>query len=192
MAADLGAGWGEVHEKAREVLDFWFGEVPADKHFAKDDAIDSAIAARFGALIDDLLARRAAGWRDDADTVLAAIIVLDQFTRNSRRGAAAAFAGDAVALELSRWAIERGLDEALARDRRVFLYMPLMHAEDRTAQAQSLERFEALGIENNVKFARDHAAVIDRFGRFPSRNAALGRRSTPDELDYLSQPGAGW
>lgn len=192
MAADLGAGWGEVHEKAREVLDFWFGEVPADKRFAKDDAIDSAIAARFGALIDDLLARRAAGWREDADTVLAAIIVLDQFTRNSRRGAAAAFAGDAVALELSRWAIERGLDEALARDRRVFLYMPLMHAEDRTAQAQSLERFETLGIENNVKFARDHAAVIDRFGRFPSRNAALGRRSTPDELDYLSQPGVGW
>ena len=193
MRGDLGAGSGEVHEKARGVLSFWFDEVPAKKRFAKDAAVDREIAERFGALRDAVLASDARGWRDDPETLLAAIVLLDQFSRNIHRGRAEAFAGDALALDLTREAIEQGWDERLDPDeRRPFLYMPLMHAESREAQTLSVGCFEQLGNEENLFYALDHADVIARFGRFPSRNAALGRQSTPEEEVYLSRPGAGW
>ncbi|GAA0301331.1 DUF924 family protein [Sphingomonas oligophenolica] len=192
MRGDLGAGRGEVHEKAAAVLDFWFGDVPADRHFAQDEALDRAIASRFGALLETVLWSGAAGWRDDRDSVLAAIILIDQFSRNIHRGSARAFAGDALALDLARIAIERAWDEDMEPERRAFLYMPLMHAEDREIQTLSLAMFERLGDEEQLHYAREHAEVIARFGRFPSRNAALGRASTPAEEDYLSRPGAGW
>lgn len=196
MSGDLGAKAGEVHDKAgdsaREVLRFWFDEVPAEKRFAKDDALDRTIAERFGALRDQVIATEAAGWRDDPDTLLAAIILLDQFSRNIHRGTAAAFAADALALKLTNRAIILAWDDTLSVERRAFLYMPMMHSEDPGVQTKSLIWFERLGDEENLTYARDHQAVIARFGRFPSRNAALGRDSTPEELDYLSQPGAGW
>lgn len=193
MRGDLGAGSDEVHEKAHAILSFWFDEVPAKKRFGKDLALDREIAQRFGALRDAVLASQARGWRDDPETLLGAIILLDQFSRNIHRDTAAAFSGDALALDLTREAIERGWDERLDPDeRRPFLYMPLMHAESREAQALSVGCFEQLGNEENLSYAHDHADVIARFGRFPSRNAALGRQSTPDEQAYLKQPGAGW
>ncbi|WEK01528.1 MAG: DUF924 domain-containing protein [Candidatus Sphingomonas phytovorans] len=193
MRGDLGAGSGEVHEKARTVLSFWFDEVPAKKRFARDEALDRQIAERFGAMRDDVLARDARGWRDDSEPLLAAIILLDQFSRNMHRDTAEAFAGDALALDLAREAIEKGWDERLDPDeRRPFLYMPLMHAENREAQTLSVACFEQLGNEEHLFYALDHAEVIARFGRFPSRNAALGRQSTPAEEVYLSRPGAGW
>lgn len=193
MRGDLGAGASEVHEKARAVLSFWFGEVPAKQRFAADPVLDQDITARFGAMRDALLATGAQGWRDDPDALLAAIVLLDQFSRNMHRGKAAAFAGDALALDLTREAIERGWDERLDPDeQRAFLYMPLMHAEDPAAQQLSIACFEQLGNAENLAYARDHADVIARFGRFPSRNDALGRKSTPAEKLYLSQPGAGW
>jgi uncharacterized protein (DUF924 family) len=192
MRGDLGAGSGEVHDMARAVLDFWFGEVPAEKRFAQDEAVDRTIAERFGAMREAVLASGASGWRDDPDTLLAAIVLLDQFSRNIHRGDGEAFAGDAPALGLAKEAIELGWDEALAPERRAFLYMPLMHAEDRETQTTSLACFERLGDDENLFYAREHAEVIARFGRFPSRNAALGRPSTPGEEAYLSRPGAGW
>ncbi|MDB5704592.1 MAG: hypothetical protein JWN66_1708 [Sphingomonas bacterium] len=192
MRGDLGAGSGEVHDMAQAVLDFWFGEVPAEKRFARDDGLDRTVAGRFGAMREAVLGSEASGWRDDPNTLLAAIILLDQFSRNIHRDDSEAFAGDALALGLAKEAIERGWDETLAPERRAFLYMPLMHAEDRETQTTSLACFERLGDDENLFYAREHADVIARFGRFPSRNPALGRPSTPEEEAYLSRLGAGW
>ena len=192
MGDDLGAAAGEVHAAARDVLAFWFDETPADKHFAKDADLDHTIAKRFGALRDRLLASGATGWDGDPDTLLAAVIVLDQFSRNIYRGSGEAFAADGLALDLTRRAMTKGWDEAIPPERRAFLYLPLMHAEDREEQRLSVECFTRLGLTENLDFAKAHRAVIERFGRFPSRNVALGRSSTEAEQAYLSQPGAGW
>ncbi|HEU4960986.1 MAG TPA: DUF924 family protein [Sphingomonas sp.] len=192
MGDDLGAGGTEVHAAARGVLAFWFDETPPDKWFAKDAALDAAIADRFGKLHDAVLASGAAGWERETDTLLAAVILLDQFSRNIFRGKGEAFAGDALALDLTHRALARGWDAAIPPERRAFLYMPLMHAEDCEEQRLSIQCFTKLGNPDNLDFARQHRVVIDRFGRFPSRNAALGRSSTAEEKAYLSQPGAGW
>ncbi|WEK42819.1 MAG: DUF924 domain-containing protein [Candidatus Sphingomonas colombiensis] len=181
----------EVHEKASEVLEFWFGLAP-EMRFAKDAALDQEIKDRFGALLDVVLASGASGWGDGRDTLLAAVILLDQFSRNIHRGSAQAFAADQLALSLTLSAIERGWDEHHSPDERAFLYIPLMHAESDAMHALSVEKYTALGLAEQLRFARDHAAVIARFGRYPSRNVALGRRSTAEEEEYLSQPGAGW
>lgn len=192
MGRDLGTGSDEVHEQAAAVLAFWFDEVGPDKQFAKNEAVDRACARRFGGLRERLLASGAAGWTDAPETVLAAIVVLDQMSRNIARGQAAAFAADPLALRLSLAALDKGWDAALTPEQRVFLYMPLMHAEDVSMQERSVALFERLGREENLRFAREHRDVIARFGRFPTRNAALGRLSTPAEEAYLSQPGVGW
>jgi len=192
MGDDLGARDHEVHEAARAVLAFWFDETSPGKWFAKDEVLDRAIAERFGALRDDLLSSQAAGWTGDPDTLLAAVILLDQFSRNIYRGTGEAFAADSLALGLTHRALARGWDEAIPETRRAFLYMPLMHAEDREEQRLSVQCFTRLGHAENLDFARAHRRVIDRFGRFPSRNAAFGRASTEAEEAYLSQPGAGF
>jgi uncharacterized protein (DUF924 family) len=178
--------------QAAAVLDFWFTELTPDQLFRQDDAVDTAIRTRFGALRDAVLAEDAAGWRDDPARLLAAVILLDQFSRNLFRGQAAAFAADPLALELALIGIARGYDRAMAAERRVFLYMPLMHAEDRGVQRFSVHCFAALGKADNLAFARDHAAVIERFGRYPSRNAALGRATTAEEAAFLAEGGPGW
>ncbi|MFK3890123.1 DUF924 family protein [Sphingomonas sp. NPDC079357] len=180
----------EVDSAARAVRDFWFG-LSKEQQFAKDDALDATIRDRFGALRARVLESEAAAWRDDPRTLLAAVIVLDQFSRNLFRGKAEAFAADPLARELTDLAIALGWDTELSKQERVFLYMPLMHAEDAAGQARSVAMFEALGIEENVKFAHDHADVVARFGRFPSRNAALGRETTEAERVYL-EAGGGW
>lgn len=183
---------GEVHDEARDVLHFWFEELKPEQQFAKDDAVDAAIRERFGQCRDLLLASGAAGWRDQPDNLLAAIILLDQFSRNIHRGSAQAFAADELALSLTLEAIGKGWDQRLAPDRAAFLYMPLMHAENAEAQRLCLEKFTALGRAENLRFAMEHAVVIEQFGRFPSRNAALGRESTAEEVEYLKRPDAGW
>lgn len=181
----------EVHAQARAVLEFWFG-LNAEQHFAKDAALDRDIATRFGDFVDTLIATDAAHCWNQLDTLLGAVVAIDQFSRNIHRGTAAAFAGDDVAQWLALHAIGKGWDDQYPAERRAFIYLPLMHAEDRGLQLLGAGKYERLGIENNIRFAREHFEVIMRFGRFPSRNAALGRSSTPEERDYLSQPGAGW
>lgn len=192
MSGDLGLADGEVHDEARAVLAFWFDELTEEQHFVKDDTLDATIRTRFGALHDLLLADGAAGWRDQPGNLLAAVIVLDQFSRNIHRGTARAFAGDTLALALTMEAIGKGWDSDMPVDRAVFLYMPLMHAENPEAQRLCIEKMAALGRDEQVKYAIDHAVVVEQFGRFPSRNAALGRESTAEELEYLKRPGAGW
>lgn len=174
------------------MLGFWFDLVMPEQRFAKSDSLDREIRTLFGPLRDEVLASGAAGWRNDPETLLAAIILLDQFSRNTYRGEAEAFAGDALAQELTCLAIDRGWDAGFDPERRAFLYMPLMHAEDRELQTLCVERFSEPGLEANLGYAHDHAQVISRFGRFPTRNAALGRESTAEEKAYLSQPGVGW
>ncbi|MFH8654080.1 DUF924 family protein [Sphingomonas paucimobilis] len=180
-----------VHAEARDILDFWFSLAP-EKHFAKDDALDQVIAERFGTLRDQVLATEAMGWRDDPDTLLAAILLLDQFSRNLHRDSAQAYAADPLALELCLAAIDAGWEYRYPPERLVFVYMPLMHAESRAMQDLSVAKFAELGREENLSFARDHRDVIRRHGRYPSRNAVLGRTSTPEEQEYLSRPDAGW
>lgn len=192
MASDLGAAASEVHVKAEEVLGFWFEGLMPEQWFAKSDELDRMIGERFEALRRVVLESRAAGWRDEPRTLLAAVILLDQFSRNVHRGTPEAFAADPVAQELASLAVERGWDRDMTEAQRQFLYLPFEHAESRELQAVSLSCFAALGQEEALEYARQHAEVIARYGRFPSRNAALGRASTLEEEEYLRQPGAGW
>ncbi|TGX52332.1 DUF924 domain-containing protein [Sphingomonas gei] len=191
MASDLGTAGSEVHAKAEEVLGFWFDGLMPEQWFAKSDELDLEIGARFEALRRAVLESEAEGWRDDPRSLLAAVILLDQFSRNVHRGSAKAFAADPLAQQLATLAVERGWDRAMTREHRQFLYLPFEHAESRDLQAVSLRCFEALGGEL-FDYARQHAEVIARYGRFPSRNAALGRASTAEEEEYLAQPGSGW
>ncbi|MFL9841927.1 DUF924 family protein [Sphingomonas sp. ST-64] len=192
MGGDLETRGVEVHGCAKSVLDFWFDEVEPEQQFAKDPELDAEIVRRFSRAHDIVMASGAAGWRDAPDTLLAAVILLDQFSRNMHRGSPQAYAADPLALALTLEAIGKGWDHDLAPERAAFLYMPLMHAETVEAQRMSLEKFTALGRPENLRFAMEHAVVIEQFGRFPTRNAVLGRESTPAEGDYLRRPDAGW
>lgn len=192
MSGDVAMSGAQVHEAAREVLRFWFEETAPERRFAKNDAFDAAIRERFGALLARLKATRAAGWDERPDTLLAAVIVLDQFSRNLFRGQAEAFAADPIARGLTRTAMRNGWDTGMTGDERAFLYLPLEHSENAQDQADSVAAISAIGIPLYTDYAIQHRDVIARFGRFPSRNAALGRTSTPEEEAYLSRPGAGW
>ena len=192
MASDLGAKAAEVHVKAREVLGFWFDLLMPEQWFAESHWLDAEIGELFGTLRDEVLSSGAADWREGPQTLLAAVILLDQFSRNIHRATAEAFAADPLAQELAKLALEERWDREMAPERRQFIYLPFQHAESRELQTVSLACFEGLGLEEPLSYAADHAEVIARFGRFPSRNAALGRESTREELEYLSQPGGGW
>ena len=169
---------------ADDTLDFWLRSTPPEKHFAVDPALDAEIARRFGALHAALASDISADWRATPRNTLAAIIVLDQFSRNLGRGTADAFANDPAALALTRMALDRGDDAGTTTLERQFTYMPLMHSENMADQDRSLALFTAAD-QQHLKYAREHRATIARFGRFPQRNAALGRPSTPDEIAFL-------
>lgn len=190
---------------AQDVLDFWFLPEGSEGHgttrdvwFRKDDAFDAAIAGRFGPLIEQAVAGGLRDW--DAlgpKGKLARIIVLDQFTRNAYRGTPASFAGDALALAAARELVAGGADQRLAPLERWFAYMPFEHAEDAAMQAESVALFTALAqgrpeFDGALDYAHRHRGVIARFGRFPHRNAILGRASTGEEAEYLKQPGSGF
>jgi uncharacterized protein (DUF924 family) len=172
-----------------DVLAFWFGQPPV-RHFRKDPVFDQEIRDRFGALHGELVLGEHDDWLTTPRGRLAAIIVLDQFSRNMFRDTPGMFASDPQALQLALEGLARGDDRALSEAERSFFYMPLMHAEDRAVQDRCVELFRALGIENNLKFAVMHRDIVQRFGRFPHRNAVLGRTSTPEEVEFLAQPGS--
>ena len=169
-----------------EVLDFWFGAAMEKRWFDATPALDAQIRERFeptwmqaaGGVLD--------GWRDDPDGALALAIVLDQFPLNMYRGQARSFTTLAQAITVTRHAVAHGLNNRLEASRVAFLYMPLMHSEDLADQDESVRLFEAAGLQSNARFARHHRALIRRFGRFPHRNAILGRLSSDEEIRYLA------
>lgn len=171
-----------------EVLGFW-RQAGGEKWFSADAGFDAEIADRFGALHKAAAAGRCDDWAQAAPGALALIIVLDQFSRNIHRGTVEAFANDAKALGLAEKALERGFDQQVEKTLRGFFYLPFMHAEDMAAQQRSVALFEVLGGEESLKFAKIHADIISRFGRFPHRNKALGRPMLAEEQEYLDQGG---
>jgi uncharacterized protein (DUF924 family) len=171
-----------------EVNAFWFGELTPDDWFRKDEALDDRIRARFLELHMAVAATPPAAERLDADTAVAAAIVLDQMPRNMFRGTAQAFSTDAAALKVAEAAVDTGLDRGQPPARRLFLYLPFEHAESRESQRLSVELFAALGNPHWLDYAQRHQVIIDRFGRFPHRNVVLGRASTDAELKFLQQP----
>jgi uncharacterized protein (DUF924 family) len=182
-----------------EVLAFWFGAEPAASRaewFRKDAAFDGAIRERFGALHEAASRRELEAWRASAESNLALVIVLDQFSRNLHRDTARAFAQDAHARECAAEALARGDDLGLRPVQRQFLYLPFEHSEDLRDQERALELFASLeSFEETrglLEWARRHHAVIARFGRFPHRNAAMARPSTAEEIAFLKQPGSGF
>ncbi len=180
---------------AREILEFWFGPPPRAARaewFRKDPAFDSAIAARFGADIEAALGGAFRDWHPDARAALARVLLLDQFTRNVFRDTPRAFAGDDEALATAIAVVDAGLDRTLDGFERWFLYLPFEHAESAAMQQRSLELFTRLADETGnrtpLEWAEKHAVVVRRFGRYPHRNAILGRASTPEEIAFLQEP----
>ena len=172
---------------ADDVLGFWLGEVPPDKRFMQDDAIDAQIEGRFGALHAQLSKGVPAEWQDDPRALLAAIVVLDQFSRNLFRDDGRAYAQDEAALALARKALAKRFDKGMTADERQFLYMPFMHSERLADVERSIVLMHAAGLAEGEEFARRHAEVIARFGRYPSRNEALGRATTAEEYAFLDE-----
>jgi len=188
--------------RSADVLAFWFGEPgsvdhgrPLEKWFRKDAAFDRQIAERYGALIASALTGELESWAREPASALARIIVLDQFTRNVFRDSPRAFEGDARALAAARELVAGGGDETLLPVQRSFVYLPFEHAEDLDAQDEGVRLYMRLtdvapDMNDALDWARRHQAFIARFGRFPHRNAVLGRPSTPEELAFLQQPGS--
>lgn len=191
-----------VYADARAVLDFWFGAPgsatdgkPRVEWFRKSDAFDREIERRFAPLIDRALSGGLQDWDAQPPSALARILLLDQFTRNAFRDTPRAFAGDALALTAAQALVASGSDLALSPQQRAFAYLPFEHAEDLALQRESLRHFtrlnaDAEGFAGSLDYAQRHHAIIERFGRFPHRNAILGRASTPEELAFLEEPGS--
>jgi uncharacterized protein (DUF924 family) len=187
-----------------DILAFWFGRPgepgygqPRAEWFRKDAGFDAEIRRRFLPSVEAALAGQLAHWAATPDGLLALLLLLDQFPRNLFRGAVQAFAGDAPARQLAAAAIDRGWDAPLAAVEKLFVYLPFEHSEALADQERSVALFSALadghpGCEGFLDYAHRHHEVIARFGRFPHRNAALGRPSTPEETSYLAQPGSGF
>ena len=186
-----------AHHRADEVLAFWFGE-GADygkrhqRWFEKSAALDAEVTQRYRDLCDKLA--RAPEWLDTPRERLARIIVLDQFPRHIHRGTARAFAADGLALATARLALERGDDASLSPVERLFLYLPFEHSEALEDQQRACELMKPLAAfpetDDAYRYAIAHRDVIQRFARFPHRNSILGRASTPEELEFLKQPGS--
>ena len=173
-----------------EVLRFWFEELRADEWFAIDHHLDQRIRDSFLRLHEELVARDACDAREVGTprALLAAVIALDQFPRNMFRDSPRAYAADPIARRLARFAVDQGFDRSMTDHERMFLYLPFEHSEDRADQALSVELFGRLGNDEWKRYAVAHQEIIDRFGRFPHRNATLNRESTPAELARLQEP----
>lgn len=169
------------------VIDFW-REAGKDRWFAVDPAFDEAIATRFGAVYEAAARGDLDGWAETPEGALALVLVLDQFPRNLFRGTARAFATDGRALEVARTALARGDADRLPDDLNQFLALPLMHSEELADQEDCVRWMERIGLDN-LPFAVEHRDIVHRFGRFPHRNAILGRQTTPEEQQFLDEGG---
>ena len=169
-----------------EVIDFWFSGPVRGHWFRSTAALDTEIRERYEPLWRQAAGGALSAWMQTAQGCLALAILLDQFPLNMYRGHARAFASEAQSIEVVLHAIARGFDRQLPLEQLAFLYMPLMHSEELAHQEEAVRLFEQAGLESNARFARHHRGLILRFGRFPHRNAILGRTSTAEELAYLA------
>jgi len=175
---------------AQSVLDFWFhGSEERKEWFQKDPAFDGEIRARFLPLYEEAARGALAAWKHSPRECLALIILLDQFPRNMFRGDARTYATDALALDAARHAVASGYDRSLSEIERTFVYLPFEHSENLADQEEALRLFSG---QANYEWARKHWEIVRRFGRFPHRNAVLGRQSTPAEIEFLKEPGSGF
>lgn len=172
----------------QDVIDYWFTELGSKNWFKKSQALDADMRTRFGQLVMQARQGELSAWRGTAHGRLAEILLIDQFSRNIFRDKAEAFSADVVALVLAQEAIALGIDQALTPTEKAFLYMPFMHSESKAIHDQAMVLFNQPGLENNFEFEKKHKAIIDRFGRYPHRNAILGRQSTDEEVAFLSEP----
>jgi uncharacterized protein (DUF924 family) len=173
-----------------DIIRFLFDELQPAQWWTASDDLDHLITARFGAVHQAAALCELFAWRDDARGRLAEIIVLDQFSRNIHRGTPLAFASDPMALALAQTAVASGADLALDVQMRAFVYLPYMHSESLVIHGQAIPLFNTPGMENNLKSARLHREILERFGRYPHRNAILGRGSTLEEIAFLKIPGS--
>lgn len=178
----------------REILHFWFEETPPALWFQKNDDFDNQIRAKFLPAYKLAADGLCDSWRDTSEGCLALCIILDQFPRNMFRGHPDAFATDSKALAVAKFAIGRGFDQTLSATHRRFLYLPFEHSEELADQERALALFQSMQEEDPLAYdyAVRHYEVIRHYGRFPHRNAILGRKNTPEEHEYLAQPGAGF
>ena len=177
------------------LLDFWFGQ-ERKAWFEKNPAFDEEIRARFLSLYESALEGQLDDWKEKPKSCVALIILLDQFPRNMFRGTARAFAADPRARAAARAIVDQGWDKALSPDERMFAYLPFEHSESLLDQERCLALMKEIAVFAQTadlpKWAEAHLAIIRRFGRFPHRNAALGRASTAEETEFLKQPGSGF
>jgi len=171
---------------ATEVLDFWFSEKINQYWFNSTPEIDQEISQKFESVWELAAEGKLDEWRNTADSCLALIIVLDQFPLNMFRNQAKSFSTEAKAIEMAEYAVTHEFDRQLSNDKLIFLYMPFMHSEKLADQDRSVNLFEAAKLETNLQFARHHRNIIQRFGRFPHRNAILVRGNTKAEIEYLN------
>lgn len=172
------------------VLKFWFEEIKPDQWWVADPAFDQQIRERFAPLLQRAMQGELYEWRANAKGRLAEIIVLDQFSRNIFRNTSQAFAQDAMALVLSQHAVAADVHKKLSPDECVFLLLPFMHSESRKIHEVSEKLFREFTPPSNYDYELKHKAIVDRFGRYPHRNAVLGRTSTTEEIEFLKQPGS--
>ncbi len=172
------------------VLRFWFEEIQPAQWWKVDAAFDALIGSRFGDLHERARRCELFGWRATPEGRLAEVIALDQFARNIHRGSREAFSADPLALALAQEAVAAGADLALPVERRAFFYLPYMHSESAAIHAVGEPLMRARAAAGTHEFELKHKAIVDRFGRYPHRNAILGRESTPEEVEFLKQPGS--
>ncbi|MEO7014457.1 MAG: DUF924 family protein [Dokdonella sp.] len=172
------------------ILQFWFDELTPAQWWKVDPQLDRLISERFAEIHGQANRCELFAWRDEPEGRLAEIIVLDQFSRNIFRGTPAAFASDPLALALAQEAVALAVDMALPQQQRNFLYLPYMHSESKRIHAVAEPLFKANASKDSHHFEVRHKAIIDRFGRYPHRNAILARESSKEELAFLKEPGS--
>jgi len=175
---------------AQKVLQFWFEELQSEQWWAKNKKLDEMIAERFGEWHVAAIAGELSDWRTEPEGRLAEIIVLDQFSRNIYRGDPRSFMYDPVALVLAQEAIRSGDDQQVAFKRRPFFYMPLMHSESLKIHRHAVKLMSSPNLKDTMKYENQHLKIIEQFGRYPHRNIVLGRKSTPEEIEFLKKPGS--
>ncbi|MFT7687731.1 MAG: hypothetical protein ACI9FB_003088, partial [Candidatus Azotimanducaceae bacterium] len=168
----------------------WFNKTDKKNWFSKDEQFDQYLRDHFGELHNAASMGELYSWRVDAKGRLAEIIILDQFSRNIYRDKAQAFTNDTLSLCLAQEAVANKLDKDLVSSEKAFLYMPYMHSESRLIHTEAVKLYDAPGLESNLRFEQRHKDIIDKFGRYPHRNEALGRESTKEELSFLCRPGS--